>query len=104
MYYISHFFADAPWCSMTTAHASHSYLQAMPEDLRAVFAPPATKPEKFVLGKPVKGRNEPISIGAVAWVIAQVKGVPFEEVVEAAWRNTVELFGPPTIDQSQHVE
>jgi TatD DNase family protein len=67
----------------------------MPEELRLKFCIPALKPERFVLGKPVKGRNEPYSIGAVAWVVAQVKGVPFDEVVEAAWRNTIELFGFP---------
>jgi TatD DNase family protein len=83
---------DAPWCSMTTAHSSHAHLQTMPENLRALFNPTAVKPEKFVAGKTVKGRNEPIAIGGVAWVVAQVKGVPFEEVIQAAWANTVELF------------
>jgi TatD DNase family protein len=84
---------DAPWCSMTSTHASHVHLQSMPEDLRALFSPLAVKPDKFVAGKPVKGRNEPMSIGGVAWVVAQVKQVLFEEVVEAAWRNTNQLFG-----------
>jgi TatD DNase family protein len=42
----------------------------------------------------VKGRNEPSAIGGVAWVVHKVKEeVPFEEIVEQGWRNTVELFG-----------
>lgn len=41
----------------------------------------------------MKGRNEPCAIGGVAWVIAQLKGVSIQEVADAAWKNTVELFG-----------
>jgi TatD DNase family protein len=78
---------------MTTAHASHAHLVTLDETQRALYMPASTKPEKFVPGKPVKGRNEPCTTGAVAWVVAQVKGVPFEEVVHAAWQNTVDLFG-----------
>jgi TatD DNase family protein len=84
---------DAPWCSMTSAHASNAHLATLDEARRALYFPPAVKPEKFVPGKPVKGRNEPSAIGGVAWVVAQVQGVPFEDVVEASWRNTVSLFG-----------
>lgn len=62
-----------------------------------MYIPPAVKPEKFAAGKTVKGRNEPISIGAVAWVVAQVQGVSFETVAEAAWKNTLELFGSVTV-------
>jgi TatD DNase family protein len=41
----------------------------------------------------VKGRNEPCTIPYVAQVVAKVKGVSVEELCEAAWRNTIELFG-----------
>jgi TatD DNase family protein len=54
---------------------------------------PAFKPENFVYGKPIKGRNEPSSIGAVAWVIHRLnEGTTFERVTERAWKNTIELF------------
>ncbi|KAH7930563.1 Mg-dependent DNase [Leucogyrophana mollusca] len=85
---------DAPWCSMTSTHASKSHLDSLPASLRALYFPPATKPETFVLGKPVKGRNEPSAIGGVAWVVHKVnEGVSFEKVTEKAYKNTVELFG-----------
>lgn len=78
---------------MTSTHASKSHLDALPASLRSLYLPAATKPESFVLGKPVKGRNEPTAIGAVAWVIHRLnEGVPFEKVTEKAWKNTVELF------------
>jgi Tat protein secretion system quality control protein TatD with DNase activity len=33
-------------------------------------------------------------IGAVAYVVAQVMGKPVEQVVQAAWENTVKVFFP----------
>jgi len=88
------FETDAPWCSMTSTHASRKHIDSLPADLRGLFLPQAVRPEAFVSGRPVKGRNEPSAIGAVAWVAHKVKEeVPFEEFVEQGWRNTIELFG-----------
>lgn len=50
---------DAPWCSVTTSHASYKHL---PKDLVVVDK---VKPEKFVEGKGVKGRNEPAEVSSV---------------------------------------
>lgn len=41
----------------------------------------------------VKGRNEPCMIGRVAWAVAKIKGVEVDVVVDAAWENTVRMFG-----------
>ena len=85
---------DAPWCSMTSTHASKTHLASLPPSLHSVYFPPGTKPEAFVYGRPVKGRNEPSAVGGVAWVIHKLhEGVPFEKIVEKGWKNTVELFG-----------
>lgn len=81
---------DAPWCSMTGAHASDAHLKSLTSPLKAAFFPPSSR--TFTEGKMIKGRNEPCAIGGVAWVIAKLKGVPLEEVVEAAWKNTLEVF------------
>ena len=79
---------------MTTTHASRAHLNSLPADLNALYFPQATKPEAFVYGKPVKGRNEPTAIGGVAWVVHKLhEGIPFEKVTEKVWKNTVELFG-----------
>jgi TatD DNase family protein len=64
----------------------------MPESHRTLFFPPSCRPEKYVKGQMVKGRNEPCSIGGVAWVIHRLTEAPFEKVVEKAWKNTVMLF------------
>ncbi|EON62686.1 hypothetical protein W97_01910 [Coniosporium apollinis CBS 100218] len=80
---------DGPWCEMRASHASAKYLEG--------FVPAAegkaVKKEKWSKGATVRGRNEPASIAAVAWVVAGVKGVGVEVVAEAAWRNSVEMFG-----------
>ncbi|KAH9942933.1 hypothetical protein B0H21DRAFT_749039 [Amylocystis lapponica] len=84
---------DAPWCSLTSTHASRSHVSSLPASLNSLYFPPATRPEAFVYGKAVKGRNEPSAIGGVAWVVHRLnEGVPFEKVTEKAWKNTVQLF------------
>ncbi|KAK7468712.1 hypothetical protein VKT23_003215 [Stygiomarasmius scandens] len=84
---------DAPWCTMTSTHASKAHLDSLPASLRQLYFPNSVKPERFVHGSPVKGRNEPCAIGGVAWVIQSLNDMPPEEVTERAWKNTVELFG-----------
>ncbi|CAK7228741.1 hypothetical protein SBRCBS47491_007009 [Sporothrix bragantina] len=51
------------------------------------------KKEKWEEGAMVKGRNEPCTIERIATAIAGIKGIPVEEVCEAAWANTVKVFG-----------
>lgn len=84
---------DAPWCTMTSTHESKRYLDTLPAGLRAKYFPRATKPEHFQLGQPVKGRNEPCSTGAVAWVMSRIKKITFEDLTETTWRNTIDCFG-----------
>lgn len=83
---------DAPWCSLTSTHASRKHLSSLPQYLSSLFSPPAKRPEQFLMGHPVKGRNEPSAIGNVAWVVHELYGIPFEELVEQVWKNTVQLF------------
>lgn len=81
---------DGPWCEIRPSHASAKVLK---ERGVVKVGIDGVKKERWVEGKLIKGRNEPAAIWQVAEVIAGVKGVSVEEVVEAAWRNTVGLFG-----------
>ncbi|KAJ7102095.1 Mg-dependent DNase [Mycena belliarum] len=83
---------DAPWCSMTGGHASKQHLALLPLSLRELYFPASTKPENFMLGKAIKGRNEPCAIGGVAWVMHELHGISLEEITESAFKNTLELF------------
>lgn len=78
---------DGPWCEMRASHASAAFLKDAPPLVKSV------KKEKWVSGALIKGRNEPATIPHVAHVIAGIKGIPVEEVTEAAWRNSVRMFG-----------
>lgn len=51
------------------------------------------KKEKWEEGAMVKGRNEPCTIERVATIVAAIKGVSVEAVCEAAWRNSIQVFG-----------
>ena len=78
---------------MTSTHASKGYLDALPASLRSRYFPAAVRPESFVPGKATKGRNEPSSIGGVAWVVYKLNDtIPFEGVVETVYKNTIQLF------------
>ncbi|KAF3906998.1 hypothetical protein ABW21_db0208357 [Orbilia brochopaga] len=82
---------DGPWCEIRATHASAAFLKNMPAYLTETV-PKDVKKERFQLGMRVKGRNEPCAIAGVAWVIAQVKGVSFEEVCERSWANSMKMF------------
>ncbi|KAI9676273.1 MAG: hypothetical protein M1829_003102 [Trizodia sp. TS-e1964] len=78
---------DGPWCEMRPSHASAQYLAGAPP------LPKSAKKEKFVKGLMVKGRNEPATIPHVAFAIANIKGVAVQVVCDAAWNNSVRMFG-----------
>ncbi|KAK2461633.1 hypothetical protein APHAL10511_006096 [Amanita phalloides] len=85
---------DAPWCSITSTHASHKVLDSMHPNLRSLCDPASVRPEKFTYGKAVKGRNEPSSIGRVAWIVyCLYPDSSLQELTVKIWNNTVELFG-----------
>jgi TatD DNase family protein len=105
---------DGPWCEVRPSHEGYKYLIEKKESTQADgAAPPPAKPakknqkkepevpdrfkvvkkEKWEEGAMVKGRNEPCNIERIAKIVAGIKGVTIEEVCEAAWKNTVKVFG-----------
>lgn len=78
---------DSPWCEVASNDPRiEKYLAA------ARPLPPSRKHNKFVLGQMVKNRNESCAIERVALVVAGIKSVPMDEVVEAAWNNSGRMF------------
>ncbi|KHO01910.1 hydrolase, TatD family protein [Metarhizium album ARSEF 1941] len=111
---------DGPWCEVRPSHQGYKYLveesaEHFPVQNGTVVPEPGTKqpgrqknekkrsqlPDRFKVvkkekweeGAMVKGRNEPCTIERVAQIIAAIKGVRVEDVCEAAWKNTVHVFG-----------
>ncbi|KAL4885047.1 hypothetical protein BJY04DRAFT_158677 [Aspergillus karnatakaensis] len=79
---------DAPWCEVLEGDEK---IKTFLSGERPV--PASRKHGKFRLGEMVKGRNESCLIERVARVVAGLKGVSVEEVAEAAWENSVRMFG-----------
>ncbi|TIA88676.1 hypothetical protein E3P99_02453 [Wallemia hederae] len=80
---------DAPWCSITSTHASAPFVDSL-NDFHKLA--PSVKKEKWSPDAPVKGRNEPAYLPLVAHIIASVKDVPLSTVANAALMNTNVLF------------
>ena len=78
---------DGPWCEMRASHASAQYLKDAPP------VPKAVKKERWTKDTMIKGRNEPCTIVHVAWAVAKIKGITVEELCDAAWKNTITMFG-----------
>ncbi|KAL8750504.1 MAG: hypothetical protein Q9199_007018, partial [Rusavskia elegans] len=84
---------DGPWCEIRPSHAGFKILEGVIGRDGEEEKWKKVKKEKWEEGKMVKGRNEPCEIWKVARVVAGVKGISVEEVVESAWRNSVGMFG-----------
>jgi len=90
-------------CEIRPSHASHPYAfpstnpstspSSTPNNPTPPPLPKSLKKEKHQRGCLVKGRNEPCTIANVAFAVAGIKGVPVEEVVGWAWRNSAGMFG-----------
>jgi TatD DNase family protein len=79
---------DAPWGEVRAAsEVAKRYLVNAPP------LPQAKKRGKWDASCMVKERNESCAIERVAYVVAGLKGISVEEVAEAAWRNSVNMFG-----------
>ncbi|KAF4785569.1 TatD family hydrolase [Colletotrichum scovillei] len=79
---------DAPWGEIPAgSEIAKRYLG------NASALPQSKKKDKFELGLMVKGRNESCTMDRVAFVVAGLKGLSVDEVADAAWRNSVKMFG-----------
>lgn len=87
---------DGPWCEIRPSHASFKHhlalLDSKPKKPSNLLPYPVVKKEKFSEGSMITGRCEPCAIGLVAQVVASIKGIPLENVAEAAWKNSMDLF------------
>ncbi|KAI9207036.1 deoxyribonuclease TATDN1 [Polychytrium aggregatum] len=78
---------DCPWCDVRPTHAGWKYLQEA-----KLTDDKAKKKEKFELGVPVKGRNEPQNIRQVACIIARLHDLAVEEFCRRVYETTAKVF------------
>lgn len=84
---------DGPWCEVRQSHEGWKYLRASSSKPALAELYKSVKKERWERGAMVKGRNEPCTIEKVARIVAAIKGVNVEVVSEAAWANTMAVFG-----------
>jgi TatD DNase family protein len=79
---------DCPWCDIRQTHAGYSHIQS---------AFPSKKEKQYSrdIGKEfcVKNRTEPCHVAQVAEVVAGIKSLSVEEVVNVCCKNVHDLFG-----------
>ena len=76
--------ADSPYCEINKSHAGHGLIDTTFESVDK---------KKWSNNKLVKSRNEPCRIVQVAEVVAKARGEPIDDVIKAAYQNSVDLFG-----------
>lgn len=78
---------DAPWGELKPiSEVVKRYLTNLPA------LPASKKRDKWESSSMVKERNESCTIARIAYIVAGLKGISVEEVAEAAWENSVEMF------------
>lgn len=87
-----HLETDAPWGELknTSELVSSHCKDAQP-------TPPSKKKDKWDAACMVKERNESCMISRVAYIVAGLKGVTVDGIVDAAWINSTKLFGLSTV-------
>ena len=76
---------DAPYCDIRPTHPAYGYLEGFE-------VPKSVKPEKFVSGSYVKGRNEPACINQVAFALAGLRKMDYLTLSNRIRTNTLRLF------------
>jgi TatD DNase family protein len=92
---------DCPWCEIKPTHAGYRYIinsgssSTTTTTTTATTLYPTMKDKKYnrELGYCVKNRTEPCHVIQVARVVAGVKGVSMDNVVQVCNQNVHDLFG-----------
>ena len=79
---------SSPWCDIRNTHSSMKYV-------KTTFPTKKEKQYTRELGKEfcVKNRTEPCHVAQIAEIIAGIKDVEVEQVVDACCKNVHDLFG-----------
>ena len=80
---------DAPWGLVSP---NSDLAKRFPVSAAGIVLPQGKKKDKFEKGFMVKERNESCTISRVACIVAGLKEVSVEEVVQAAWKNSTSMF------------
>ncbi|KAG0066248.1 TatD DNase [Linnemannia elongata] len=91
---------DGPWCEIRPTHASFKHLK-MTKEQQDMYKPRAVHKERFEFGNMVKGRNEPCTIGQVLLVLSELYGMDPDELAEICYQNSLRVFFPEELAESE---
>jgi TatD DNase family protein len=74
---------DAPWCGVKRTHASFGYIKTHFEQCK----------KEMIM---IKDRNEPGTMIQIAEIVAALKQIPVEELIQQVHENTMKFFWPTT--------
>ena len=88
---------DAPWCAVKKTHFGNKFLEEENSNrIQTLFGTPV-KPKKWQKGSMIKDRSEPCQIATVCEIVAGCKEeTSYEDVAEACYRNSRDLFFSPS--------
>ncbi len=87
---------DAPWCAIKKTHFGNTFLEGENSNrIQTLFGTPV-KPKKWQKGSMIKDRSEPCQIATVCEIVAGCKETSYEDVAEACYRNSRDLFFSPS--------
>ena len=87
---------DAPWCAVKKTHFGNTFLEGENSNrIQTLFGTPV-KPKKWQKGSMIKDRSEPCQIATVCEIVAGCKETSYEDVAEACYRNSRDLFFSPS--------
>ncbi|CCD25238.1 3'-5'-exodeoxyribonuclease NDAI_0E04210 [Naumovozyma dairenensis CBS 421] len=86
---------DAPWCEIRRTHESFKYLKEFIIPYKSVKRDKLAKlsMEDDWPTTMIKSRNEPCTMEQVATVVANVKELNIDEVMEQVWENSCKIYG-----------
>lgn len=86
---------DSPWCDVRRTHESWKFL---PKDYEPKFK--SVKKDKLAkLDQSewdqymIKGRNEPCTMENIAQIVANIKEIPLQEVIDTVWETSCHVYG-----------
>ena len=89
-----HLETDAPWCGIKRTHAGHNFVRPLSSVRSGAPCGWADeKKERWRVDATVKDRCEPCHIRHVLQVVSGAMGEPEATIADAAYANSVRLFG-----------
>lgn len=87
---------DSPWCEVKRTHESWKFLPQdwEPHNYKSVKKDKLSKipPEEWD-NYMIKGRNEPCNMETIAQIVANIKEIPVEKVINTVWETSCKVYG-----------